>query len=170
MLLFFDSLHIPKNFRRRAGGLEISVDQAFDACLEGIQAQHEQCWLISELTSVFRKMRPGASFDTTIHSIELWEGDVLVAGEIGFANGGCYSSLSGFYTKSGMGTVQLVAAAALLKKLGFEFWNLGMPMAYKERLGAQAADRRLFSSLYLPARDLPCRLASSRVPVLHFFC
>jgi Leu/Phe-tRNA-protein transferase len=47
---------------------------------------------------------------TSLHSIEIWDEDNLIAGEFGFAIGGCYQSASGFSNKAynGAGTIQCV--------------------------------------------------------------
>ena len=64
-----------------------------------------------------------------IHTFELWQGDVLAAGEIGCVVGGLYTSFTGFYKKddgfSGAGSVQLAMTGRLLEKLGYDFWDLG---------------------------------------------
>ena len=56
-----------------------------------------------------------------MHSIEVWLNGELAAGEIGFAVGGAYTSLSGFSAVSSAGSVQLAAAAKLLELCGLGF-------------------------------------------------
>lgn len=72
-------------------------------------------------------------------SMELWEGDVLVAGELGYAQGGVYTSLTGAYVKAhaGAGSVQLGCLGVLLRAAGFQVWDFGMAMGYKLELGGK---------------------------------
>jgi leucyl/phenylalanyl-tRNA--protein transferase len=86
------------------------------------------------------------------HSVELYDGDELVAGEIGYTCGAAYTSMSGFHLRSGSGSVQLAALGVLLQRAGFAFWDLGMPMEYKQALGARVVPRETFFDLYLDAR------------------
>jgi len=61
----------------------------------------------------------------------------LVAGELGYTVGSIYTSLTGYYTESGSGMVQLVTLARLLQKNNFQLWDFGMTMAYKVQLGGK---------------------------------
>jgi Leu/Phe-tRNA-protein transferase len=75
----------------------------------------------------------------------------LVAGEFGVAAGRVYTSYSGYRDEDSAGTVQMILAGRLLQDLGFAFWDLGMLLPYKERLGAQALERRRFLELFREA-------------------
>jgi hypothetical protein len=88
-----------------------------------------------------------------MHSIEVWLNGELAAGEIGFAVGGAYTSLSGFSAVSSAGSVQLAAAAKLLELCGFSMWDLGMKMNYKTAIGATLIDRAAFLAALHAARD-----------------
>ena len=88
-----------------------------------------------------------------MHSIEVWLNGELAAGEIGFAVGGAYTSLSGFSAVSSAGSVQLAAAAKLLERCGFSMWDLGMKMNYKTAIGATLIDRAAFLATLHAARD-----------------
>ena len=88
-----------------------------------------------------------------MHSIEVWLNGELAAGEIGFAVGSAYTSLSGFSAVSSAGSVQLAAAAKLLERCGFSMWDLGMKMNYKTAIGATLIDRAAFLATLHAARD-----------------
>lgn len=68
------------------------------------------------------------------HTIEVWDGDDLVAGEVGISVGQIYMSLTGFCHQSGAGTVQLQALGRLLGQLGFKLWDLGQLVSVLARL------------------------------------
>ena len=150
--LQFNNLHIPKRVKKRSKAYRLTIDKAFSECIRAINDQHQDSWLYPDLVTVFEEMHQSESYPTKLHSFELWEGNELVAGEIGFAVGRCYSSLSGFYRKNSTGTIQMCATARLLQKSGFLFWDLGMEMEYKMALGAQLFRRDHFLKGFYKAR------------------
>lgn len=48
----------------------------------------------------------------------------------------------------GAGSVQMVATAALLRRMGYKWWDLGMVMKYKTALGAKVTPREEFLRRY----------------------
>jgi Leu/Phe-tRNA-protein transferase len=107
----------------------LTVNRDFEAVLTGITKQHGDNWFFGPIKETLRHLysQPGV-FASTAVSFELWEGDALVAGEIGLVTGANYTSLSGFFTTDGSGTVQICAMAKALDSLGFEMLDLGMVM------------------------------------------
>ena len=81
-----------------------------------------------------------------LYSVEVWNADTgaLAGGELGYSVGGIYSSLTGFSEEDAAGSVQLLALGQLLTKCGFEYWDLGMDLDYKRRLGAELIPRSEF--------------------------
>lgn len=180
---------------KRAKGFYLTVNTCFDAVVRGCQRQHgEGCWLHAPLVRAFRALHePATGAAPTVatsnlkdgthhewpdrgvrtHSFELWRdtesGPQLAAGELGYSTGGCYTSLSGFFTVASAGTVQCIATACLLKREGFRFWDLGMELPYKLQLGARCIPRTDFLRKLLAAREQPTarKLGSTQVWVPH---
>jgi Leu/Phe-tRNA-protein transferase len=194
-VLQFANLHIERNVRKRAGQYVLRFDTAFDAVLAELCAYHEDCWLLPEYCELLRVLHArgpvaiglsaaDAASRLQVHSVELYDrltGE-LVAGEVGYAIGSLWTSLTGF-TKvdrhPSAGKVQLVALACVLEKCGAALWNLGHPpreaterapasMLYKRELGATVVRRRAFLRLWIGARDNELiRLPGACAPCAH---
>ena len=81
-----------------------------------------------------------------LYSVEVWNAETgaLAGGELGYSVGGIYSSLTGFSNENNAGSVQLGALGKLLMECGFRYWDLGMGMEYKTKLGAEMMRRSDF--------------------------
>ncbi len=149
VVLEFPDLRVSRSTRRRARGLAFSVDRAFFQCLDGIAQHHpDNNWIIPPLAATFVSLHERPLEGVSFHSAEIWDEDDLVAGEIGYVCGAVYTSVSGFYRKSGAGSVQLACLGRHLEKRGFAFWDLGMEVEYKRTLGARLLPRREFLRAY----------------------
>jgi Leu/Phe-tRNA-protein transferase len=166
-------LHISKNSRKKSSHYAITINQAMDAVIAACHAQHgASCWLYPSLVAVFRVLhqatiqsahgyRTVAPKDAEeappiavrFYSIEVWrrpapndasEPRALVAGEIGYAVGRVYTSLTGFSRADSAGSVQLATLGALLCHWQCVCWDLGMSLPYKEQLGGRMVPRDEF--------------------------
>lgn len=117
-------------------------------------------WFYAPLTDAYREIHSanasGGVERVRMHSCEVHDRETgaLVAGEVGYASGGVYTSLSGFHEPGtdSAGTVQLYCLGAILSKLNFRMWDLGMGMEYKFGLGAREMSREGFLSVLREAR------------------
>lgn len=162
-LLDWENLTVDKGVRRvldlgkdsPSPRLEISENPAL-VLAELERLWGDQSWLYPPYTELIAKLaseeeRKRAP-DFRILGIELKVPgqDRPIAGELGYAIGRSYTSLSGFFRRenrawNNYGKLQLVLLARRLEEAGFAFWNLGHPyMEYKLRLGARIWDRREF--------------------------
>jgi leucyl/phenylalanyl-tRNA--protein transferase len=143
-----DELHISKSTRRRSRDLSLRLDHDFSGCLTAVIETHPDRWLTDALCASLAELHLRPRHGVRARSVEIYKDDVLVAGEIGYSCGGVYTSMAGFYRLSGAGKVQLLCLGVLLRRAGYAFWDLGMPMEYKAALGARTVDRTAFLSMY----------------------
>lgn len=140
---------ISRTARRESARFTLSLNRAFRPVLEACVAEHGDDWLLPELADALAGLHgERRARRVALLSVELWEGagegSGLVAGEVGYLAGSAYASLSGFKKVSGAGTVQLAALGSLLFRAGIRLWDLGMPLAYKLRLGGLILPRAEF--------------------------
>jgi leucyl/phenylalanyl-tRNA--protein transferase len=136
-VLDFKDLHIEKRIKKKTRGLTLGIGRSIHEVMGGCLARHGSSWLYPPLVRAFLQISDeGDIYPVKIISVELRDRGKLIAGEIGCTAGRCYTSLSGFHTADSSGTIQLAALGRLLEKINFAFWDLGMYMPYKERLGA----------------------------------
>jgi leucyl/phenylalanyl-tRNA--protein transferase len=144
---------VTRTARRESSRYTFRLDSRFDEVLEACVATHGEDWLRPPLLTCWRELF--ATRDSRLSrfaSMELYEADRLVAGEVGVFSGACYTSLTGFKRVSGSGTVQLAALARYLEAAGVRLWDLGMPLDYKATLGARNVSRSEFLTLFRAAR------------------
>eukprot|EP00804_Cyclotella_cryptica_P004895 CCRYP_004962-RA/>CCRYP_004962-RA protein AED:0.20 eAED:0.20 QI:505/0.5/0.33/1/1/1/3/0/382 len=161
-------LHTSKATRKKAKNFSLTINQCFDRVVAGCHAQHGTNWLYPPIVNAFREInrrtietnghgadaflvdsKSNERCGTTqvrLYSVEVWsaESGDLVAGELGHSVGGIYTSLTGFSSQDSAGSVQLLALGKLLKQCGFDYWDLGMEMEYKIKLGAELMRRADF--------------------------
>eukprot|EP00924_Labyrinthula_sp_SR-Ha-C_P012358 maker-scaffold_10-snap-gene-4.16-mRNA-1 protein AED:0.60 eAED:0.60 QI:0/0/0/0.5/0/0/2/0/247 len=120
-----------------------------------IVEQHGHNWLCPQLISSFQTINVSDSSKCILISVELWDDQEFVAGEIGFCTGTIYTSLTGFAKKSSKsyGSIQLYSLKHLLLISGFKLWDLGMSLEYKKDLGAVLFSRNNFLSLFKRLRN-----------------
>ncbi|MFW5789531.1 MAG: leucyl/phenylalanyl-tRNA--protein transferase [Spirochaetota bacterium] len=148
-------LHRSKSTRRRARGLTVRVDHDFARCLDEVVRWHPDRWLTDPLCASLAILHREPRYGVRARSVEVYDDDALVAGEVGYSCGLVYTSMAAFHGRSGSGSVQLAALGVLLRDAGFALWDLGMEMEYKRALGARVTARRPFLELFRSYRDRP---------------
>jgi len=166
------ALHVSKSTRKKSKKFRLTVNQSFDRVVDECRKQHgPNCWLYPELVRVFKEIKDAGQVDSLVdpyssstssrkiapvrlYSIEVWndESGALVAGELGYTVGSIFTSLTGFSAQDSAGSVQLASLGRLLGKMGFQLWDLGMDMEYKQGLGSHLMKRKEFISFVLRTR------------------
>lgn len=153
-LIDFKMFKVKNKVKKAAKKYKLTFNKNFNKCVEMINERYNDSWLSEPLIKTFNEIRKNENSKTKFCSFELWENEKLIAGEIGFIVGACYSSLSGFHTINDSGNIQLYLTNEFLKEKGFEFWDLGMELDYKIYLGGVVLKQNHFLERYFKVRDL----------------
>ena len=152
--------------------VKMTYNTATSAVIKGIQSSHSSdCWLKTRYANLCEYLSRQGSIsiggsEFKLLSVELWrrkktsDSWKLVAGELGYAIGSVYTSLTGYSIKTdsfSLGTLQLLLLGKSLEGCGFTFWNLGHPprgslMKYKADLGGRIFSRLEFLKRWMSAR------------------
>jgi Leu/Phe-tRNA-protein transferase len=158
-VLFFEDLHQSRSVKRFLPRYELRADTDFDLIIEKCIAVHGDGWLTEPLVDLIRAVRARNDPRARPFSFGLYREGTLRAGEFGVIAGGVYTSYSGYREESSAGNVQMILTAHWLKDHGFAFWDLGMPLDYKEKMGAKLLGTgdfiRLFRQAQRPRSLLP---------------
>ena len=152
-VLFFDKLHVKKSIKRHLGRYELRADADFDRIVDRCLEIHGQAWLTPPLVEAIRAIRKETLHGIHPISFGLYRDGELVAGEFGIQTGRVYTSYSGYYDVDNAGTVQMILTARYLQENGYAFFDLGMPLDYKNTLGAQDISPEEFVALFRAATN-----------------
>jgi Leu/Phe-tRNA-protein transferase len=151
-VLFFEDLHRSRSITRFLPRYELRADADFDRIIEKCIAVHGDGWLTEPLIALIRAIRARQNPQVRPFSFGLYRDGELRAGEFGAIVGRVYTSYSGYHEESSAGTVQMILTAQWLKDHNFAFWDLGMPLEYKQKLGAKLLNTPEFIRLFREAR------------------
>lgn len=151
--LFFPDMRETKTARRLLSRYELRFDPEFDRIMDRCVEVHGGDWLTPPLLESIRQVRALSDKGRTPGGVRpvsfgLYRDGRLVAGEFGMLAGRVYTSYSGCRDENSAGTVQLILTGRWLRDQGFAFWDLGMPLDYKDRLGAMNIPPERFVPLF----------------------
>lgn len=99
-VLDFAHLHVPKSVRksqRRLGSKHFTIDRAFpaviQACANAPRPGQSGTWITPPMIAAYTDLHQRGQ----AHSIELWDGEILVAGLYGVTAGGVFTGESMFH-------------------------------------------------------------------------
>jgi Leu/Phe-tRNA-protein transferase len=139
-VLFFENVHVGRSIRRFLPRYELRFDGDFDVIIGKCVEKHGGDWLTERLLALIREVRRTDGSPVQPVSFGVYRDGALKAGEFGIIAGRVYTSYSGYYEESSAGRAQMILTADYLKRNGFAFWDLGMPLPYKNTLGAVDID------------------------------
>jgi Leu/Phe-tRNA-protein transferase len=159
-VLFFEDLHQSRSLKRFLPRYELRADADFNLVLEKCIAHHGDDWLTKPLVRLLQNLRDRNDPRARPFAFGLYRDGELRAGEFGVLSGRVYTSYSGYHEESSAGNVQMVLSAHWLKDRGFAFWDLGMPLDYKEKLGAKLLKTGDFIRIFRAAGGFPGQSAA----------
>jgi leucyl/phenylalanyl-tRNA--protein transferase len=160
-ILPLDGFHLSRRLTRTvlSGEFRVTADADFAATIAHCAAPapgREDSWINPEIEGLFTALhRQGHG-----HSIEVWQGDTLVGGLYGVAQGGAFFGESMFSRARDASKVALVHLVARLRLGGFALLDTQFVTGHLSQFGAVEIPRalyrqRLAQALERPARWLP---------------
>lgn len=111
-VLPLDRLHVSRSLRQDIRRMEVRVDSAFDevvaACADPAR---DGAWIDGRIVRAYTRLHDLG----WAHSVETWQGGVLVGGLYGVAVGGLFAGESMFHRASNASKVALVALVEMLR-------------------------------------------------------
>jgi leucyl/phenylalanyl-tRNA--protein transferase len=141
-ILPLDRFHIPRRLARtvRTTNLRVTADTAFDAVIDGCAGggwKRPQTWINPQIRSLCLTLhRRGAA-----HSIEVWDGGVLVGGLYGVALRAAFFGESMFSTARDASKIALVHLVERLKQGGFVLLDTQFVTEHLMQFGAVQISR-----------------------------
>ena len=147
MVLFFDQARIEKGTRRllRNGKYRVTMDAAFDAVVSACAAPRDSnplTWITPRIKSLFRR----AHQEGHAHSVEVWDGERLVAGAYGLAAGRVFFTESQFHAVRDGSKLAFAVLNRHLQAWGFALNDGKHVTRYLADCGMQPITRTEFSS------------------------
>jgi leucyl/phenylalanyl-tRNA---protein transferase len=137
-----DSFHVPRSLRKvvRKGLFTVSVDQAFEAVIDGCaepKKGRDDTWINPTIRRLYVELhRMGHA-----HSVECWRDDRLMGGLYGVALGGAFFGESMFSRVPDASKVALVHLVAILREGNFRLLDTQFVTDHLEQFGAMEVSR-----------------------------
>ena len=162
-VLLADQVVVRRSLRAtlRRSGWETTLDTAFDAVVEACADREEGTWITGRMREAYRDLhREGGA-----HSVEVWDGDVLVGGLYGVQVGSVFCGESMFHRVRDASKVALVELCARVLEAGFRLIDVQEETEHLASLGQVLVRRADYLDALAVLRDRPAPLAVDRRPV-----
>ncbi|GMG84450.1 leucyl/phenylalanyl-tRNA--protein transferase [Paralimibaculum aggregatum] len=143
-ILPLDGFHLSRSLRKRLlqGGYEVRVDQAFDAVIDAC-ADRAETWINDTIRALYTDLfRLGHA-----HSVEVWEGDLLIGGLYGVRLESAFFGESMFSRARDGSKIALAHLVARLRHGGFTLLDTQFTTEHLERMGARNIPRSRYHAL-----------------------
>lgn len=147
-----DSFHVPRRLARtmRVSTFTVTVDRAFEQVIDFCAAQasdRPNTWINRSIEASYVALfREGHG-----HSVEVWDGDVLVGGLYGISIGGAFFGESMFSRATDASKIALVHLVMRLRAGGYRLLDTQFITAHLSQFGAIEVSRAAYRKLLAPA-------------------
>jgi leucyl/phenylalanyl-tRNA--protein transferase len=155
-VLPLDGFHLSRRMLRTVltGGFTVTVDRNFAGTIAGCATplpDRTDTWINPQIERLFTELfRQGHA-----HSVETWQGDMLVGGLYGVALGGVFFGESMFSFARDASKVALVHLVARLRLGGFRLLDTQFVTAHLTQFGAEEIPRDVYKQQLAAAVDEP---------------
>jgi leucyl/phenylalanyl-tRNA---protein transferase len=136
-----ERLHVSRSMSRllRQARLELSFDRAFGRVMRECGSRRAGgTWILPEMIDAYTELhRQGHA-----HSLEVWQGEVLVGGLYGVRRGGLFAAESMFHRVPNASKLALIASVRSLFAAGITLFDVQFATPHLASLGAVELPRR----------------------------
>lgn len=159
-ILEWDQLHIPQSLAkaRRKSPFRYTVDQAFTQviqhCAKAPRPGQDGTWISLAMKKAYTALHHLGQ----AHSVEVWEGEALVAGLYGVSIGGTFAAESMYHQKPNASKLALLFLMETLHSRGLDWIDIQMLTPHLVALGAREIQRDLFLEKLAKTQNLGLQL------------
>jgi len=145
-----DGFHISRSLRRamRHSTWTITTDTDFSGILDGC-ADREDTWINAEIRNLYTALYEREQ----AHSLEVWEGDVLVGGVYGVVLGAAFFGESMFSRRTNASKVALACLVDRLQTCGFTLFDTQFITSHLASLGGVEISRAQYHAQLAAAKN-----------------
>lgn len=143
-----DGFHVPHRLARtlRSTTLTVTVDRDFDAVIAGCaepQAGRTRTWINERIRKLYRRLYDRGH----CHTVEVYDGNVLVGGLYGVSLGAVFFGESMFHRTRDASKIALVHLVARLKAGGYRLLDTQFITEHLKTFGAYEVSRRRYNKM-----------------------
>jgi leucyl/phenylalanyl-tRNA--protein transferase len=145
-VIFFDELHVGRSLRKvqKRAELTFTIDRDFRAviaeCAAADRPDQDGTWIAPAMIAAYTLLHDAGD----AHSVEVWEGGVLVGGLYGVDCGGLFTGESMFHRRPEASKLALLFLIEHLRERGATLLDCQVMTPHMEALGAREIPRARF--------------------------
>lgn len=155
--------HWSRSLRRtlRKNPYRVTLDQDFGGVIRQCGLTRKgNTWIIPELVAGYEQLFALG----WAHSVEVWEGDLLVGGIYGVSIGAAFAGESMFHLRTDCSKIAFAHLVTRLRGAGFELFDVQVQNPHLESLGCIEIERRAYlEKLAVASRREPRQIASAEL-------